>query len=55
MEHTNPGMGYPTGSACLPNPFKNMSRSFLINPFIRWIMPIKCHFKACKMPIRRES
>ena len=30
-----------------------MSWSFLINPFIRLIMPIKCHFTAWKMPVRR--
>ena len=30
-----------------------MSWSFLINPFIRLIMPIKSHFTAWKMHIRR--
>ena len=30
---------------------KNMSWSFLISPFIRWIMPMECHFTAWMMPI----
>jgi len=28
-----------------------MSWSFLINPFIRWIMPMECHFTAWMMTI----